>query len=40
MDAPEWKEFNGDPEKFRSQIVNPERVVVLYPGEAYPLKAL
>ncbi len=40
VDAPEWKEFNGDPEKFRSQIVNPERVVVLYPGEAYPLKAL
>lgn len=40
VDAPEWKEFNGDPEKLRSLIVNPERAVVLYPGEAYPLKAL
>lgn len=40
VDAPEWKEFNGDPEELCRRIVNPERVVVLSPGEAYQLKRL
>lgn len=37
VDAPEWKEFNGAPEVVKSLIVNPERVVVLAPGESYRL---
>lgn len=40
VDAPEWKEFNGNPEELRSRVVNPERVVVLNPGEAYRLTRL
>ena len=40
VDAPEWKEFNGDPEVVKKLIVNPERVVVLAPGESYCLKKL
>lgn len=40
VDAPEWKEFNGDPDVLKSRIVNPERVVVLAPGEPYRLKRL
>ncbi|NCC43183.1 MAG: MBL fold metallo-hydrolase [Clostridia bacterium] len=35
VDAPEWKEFNGDPQVLRSMIVNPDRIVVLAPGEEY-----
>lgn len=38
VDAPEWKEFNGDPKVVKERIVNPNRVVVLAPGEAYQLK--
>ncbi len=38
VDAPEWKEFNGNPEKLRGMLVNPQRVVVLNPGEAYQLQ--
>lgn len=40
VDAPEWKEFNGDPDELRAKIVNPQRIVVLNPGEAYQLKRL
>ncbi|MCI9048286.1 MAG: MBL fold metallo-hydrolase [Hungatella sp.] len=40
VDAPEWKEFNGDPDKLRARVVNPQRVVVLDPGQAYRLKRL
>lgn len=40
VDAPEWKEFNGNPETLRSRIVNPERVVVLAPGERYRLSRM
>ena len=40
VDAPEWKEFNGDPDELRARVVNPERVVVLAPGQAYRLKRL
>lgn len=38
VDAPEWKEFNGDPEVVKSLVANPERVVVLAPGECFHLK--
>lgn len=40
VDAPEWKEFNGNPEELKRLVVNPERVVVLNPGEAYGLKRI
>ena len=35
VDAPEWNEFNGNPDVLCSRIVNPGRVVVLAPGEKY-----
>lgn len=37
VDAPDWKEFNGDPNVLRERIVNPERLIVLAPGESYYL---
>ena len=40
IDAPDFTPFNGDPEKLKARVVNPERVVVLAPGEAYTLKPL
>lgn len=40
VDAPEWKEFNGNPEELRARVVNPERVVALNPGELYRLTHL
>ncbi len=40
IDAPNWKEFNGNPQQLRSLIPNPERVVILNPGEPYKLKRL
>ncbi len=40
VDAPEWKEFNGNPEELKKKIVNPKRVVVLNPGEPYELQRL
>jgi L-ascorbate metabolism protein UlaG (beta-lactamase superfamily) len=38
VDAPDWTTFNGDPAKLKQAIVNPERLKVLVPGEAYTLK--
>ena len=35
VDAPDWNEFNGNPDVLCSRIVNPGRVVVLAPGEKY-----
>lgn len=40
VDAPDWKEFNGNPEVVKGLIVNPGRVVVIAPGESFPLKKL
>lgn len=37
VDAPEWKEFNADPDELRRRVIDPERIVVLDPGEAYRL---
>ncbi|MCM1136037.1 MAG: MBL fold metallo-hydrolase [Clostridium sp.] len=38
VDAPDWNTFNGDPVHLAQNIVNPERVHALWPGEAYILK--
>lgn len=35
VDAPNMKEFNGDPADLAARIKNPGRIVVLAPGEAY-----
>lgn len=40
VDAPEWKEFNGNPEELRARVVNPERVAALNPGEPFRLTRL
>lgn len=40
VDAPEWKEFNGNPEVVKNLVINPQRVIVLAPGEGYCLKKL
>lgn len=40
VDAPNMKEFNGDPDDLAERIVNPERIVVLAPGEEYKLSGL
>jgi L-ascorbate metabolism protein UlaG (beta-lactamase superfamily) len=40
VDAPNMKEFNGDPEELAKRIVNPERIIILSPGEAYKLSRL
>ena len=38
VDAPQMKEFNGDPEVLKKLVVNPERIHVLAPGEPFQLK--
>lgn len=40
VDAPGWKEFNGNPEELCGRVINPERVITLNPGEAYRLTRL
>ena len=37
VDAPEWKEFNGDPDEIKNMIVNPERFHEAAPGESWQL---
>ena len=37
VDAPDWSTFNGDPRELKKAIVNPDRLHVLVPGEAYTL---
>lgn len=37
VDAPDWSTFNGDLRELEKAIVNPERLKVLVPGEAYRL---
>ena len=39
VDAPDWSTFNGDPRELEKSIVNPERLKVLVPGEAYTIPA-
>lgn len=40
VDAPDFAPFNGDPERLKKAIINPERIHVLAPGEPYVLKRL
>ena len=40
VDAPDSTPFNGDPEKLKAEVNNPERVVVLAPGEPYKLSRI
>lgn len=40
IDAPDFTPFNADPEKLKRLVKNPERVIVLTPGEEYTLKSL
>lgn len=37
VDAPDMTPFNGNPEDLYQKVVNPERIQVLAPGEAYVL---
>lgn len=40
VDAPGMKEFNGDPADLIARVKNPERVIVLAPGEPYNMKKI
>ncbi len=40
VDAPDFNPFNGDPNKLKTRVKNPQRVVVLEPGQPYKLKKL
>jgi L-ascorbate metabolism protein UlaG (beta-lactamase superfamily) len=40
VDSPDFAPFNGDPERLKKAIVNPERIVLLAPGQPYVLKKL
>ena len=35
VDAPDMTPFNGNPDNVIKNVINPERVVVLRPGEAF-----
>lgn len=35
VDAPDMKEFNGNPEELSAAINNPDRIMILSPGEPY-----
>ena len=40
VDAPDFIPFNGDPERLKKLVVNPERIKVLAPGQPFILKKL
>jgi L-ascorbate metabolism protein UlaG (beta-lactamase superfamily) len=40
VDAPDFTPFNGDPKNLYDKVVNPERIIVLAPGQPYTLKKL
>ncbi|SDF22453.1 L-ascorbate metabolism protein UlaG, beta-lactamase superfamily [Pricia antarctica] len=40
VDAPDFAPFNADPKDLYEKVVNPERIMVLAPGEPYILKPL
>ncbi len=40
VDAPDFAPFNADPAQLRKLVVNPSRIKVLAPGEAYTLKRI
>jgi len=40
VDAPDFSPFNGDPDHLKKLVVNPERILVLAPGQSFTLKRL
>ncbi|WP_439489139.1 MBL fold metallo-hydrolase [Algoriphagus sp.] len=38
VDAPDFAPFNGDPKSLEGRVVNPERIIVLAPGQPFVLK--
>ena len=40
VDAPDFTPFNADPKQLEKLVVNPKRIHVLAPGEAFTLKRL
>lgn len=40
VDSPDFAPFNGDPEKLKKAIINPERIHVIAPGQPYMLTKL
>tara|TARA_R110000868_G_scaffold144389_5_gene363452 strand:- start:2195 stop:3130 length:936 start_codon:yes stop_codon:yes gene_type:complete len=40
VDAPDFIPFNGNPDNLKSRVVNPDRILVLAPGQPYTLKPL
>lgn len=37
VDSPEMTPFNGNPERLAERVINPERILVLAPGEGFTL---
>ncbi|MFL6027745.1 MAG: MBL fold metallo-hydrolase, partial [Friedmanniella sp.] len=40
VDAPDFPPFNGDPASLPERVVNPDRIILLAPGEPYTLRPL
>ena len=40
VDSPDFPPFNGDPEKLKKHVINPERIHVLAPGQPYTITKL
>lgn len=40
IDAPDFAPFNGDPERLKKRVLNPERIQVLAPGQPYTISKL
>lgn len=40
VDAPDFSPFNGDPKNLTLRVVNPERIIVLAPGQPFTLNRL
>jgi len=40
VDAPDFAPFNGDPKHLTDRVINPERIIVLAPGQPYTLLRL
>lgn len=40
VDSPDFPPFNGDPEKLKKYVVNPNRIHILAPGQPYTLSKL
>ena len=40
VDAPDFTPFNADPKNLAARVVNPERIIILAPGQPFTLKQL